>query len=412
MKYKRFFITAFIALLTIFNTSCFAFDSESLTAQSAILIDSNTGKVLFEKNMDEKLYPASTTKIMTAILTIENCDLEDIVKVNYNAISSIPAGYSTANLVTDEELTVKQLLEVLLVHSANDAANVLGMHVGGSIESFVTMMNSKAQELGCKNTNFTNTYGLHDDNHYTTARDLAIIAKYCMQNSSFRHFVSQPNCQISPTNKHEARTFVNTNNLINPSSRYYYPSAIGIKTGYTKEAGNCLISASTKDGFEAISVVLNTGSVQGARCTDSIALFDYAYENFGIKTIANKGDVLAKTVISNGTRDTKDLDIVLSKDISALCSLNDDINDIIPTVDIDSKISAPIAEGSVVGTVTYNVLNTEYTADLLAGHDVEKSNFVFIVLIIALATMVFVIFIVIIVKFTKRNKRKKRNYRF
>ena len=398
MKVKKLFIVFFSIILVFINTTCFAIDSEMLHAQSAILIDINTGKVLFEKNMDQKMYPASTTKIMTAILVIENCNLEETVTVNYNAISSIPSGYSTAGLVTDEVLTVKQLLEVLLIHSSNDAANVLGMHVGGSIESFVTMMNSKAQELGCINTHFTNTYGLHDENHYSTARDLAIIAKYCMQNESFRHFVSQPNCQIAPTNKHEARSYNNTNDLINTSSRYYYKYAIGIKTGYTKEAGNCLIAASSKDNFETIAVVLNTGTIQGARCEDSVSLFNYAYDTFGIKKIANKGDIITKTTVYNGTKDTRDLDIVLSKDIDALDFLSDNNCEITPTINLNSRILAPIAAGSVVGSVTYSVLNTDYTVDLIASHDVEKSELMIIILRIVLVAIVIIGLLVLIKK--------------
>ncbi len=402
MKTKKLFITIFSLIIVFINTTCFAIDADKLYAESAILIDSNSGKVLFEKNMNQKMYPASTTKIMTAILTIENCDLEDVVTVNYNAISSIPSGYATAELITDENLTVKQLLEVLLVHSANDAANVLGMHVGGSIESFVTMMNSKAQELGCENTHFTNTYGLHDENHYTTAKDLAIIAKYCMQNSEFRHFVSQPSCQIAPTNKHAARSFNNTNNLINTSSSFYYKYAIGIKTGYTKEAGNCLISASKKDNFETIAIVLNTGTIHGARCEDSISLFNYAYDTFGIKRIANKNDVITKATIYNGTKDTKELDIVLADDVNALDFLSDDGEELTPNINLDKNISAPIAQGSVVGTVTYNVLNSDYTVDLIASHDVEKSELTIISLRIALVVIAVIVIFLIIKKLSRK----------
>ena len=404
MKIKKVFIIIFSIVLILLNTTCFAIDADKLYAQAAILIDSNTGKVLFEKNMDQKMYPASTTKIMTAILAIENCELDDKVTVNYNAISSIPSGYSTAELITDEELTVKQLLEVLLVHSANDAANVLGMHVGGSIDSFVTMMNSKAQELECTNTNFTNTYGLHDENHYTTARDLAIIAKYCMQNSTFRHFVSQSSCQIAPTNKHAARNFTNTNNLINPSSQYYYKYAIGIKTGYTKEAGNCLISASTKDNFETICVILNTGTIHGARCEDSISLFNYAYNTFGIKKVANKNDVVTQTTIYNGTKDTKKLDIVLADDIDALNFLSDDNNEITPTINIYKNLSAPIAKGTVVGKITYSILNTDYTVDLIASHDVEKSEFMIISIRIALLGILIIALGILLFKISRKNK--------
>ena len=402
MKIKKLFILVFSIILVFINTSCFAIDSDQLYAESAILIDFNTGKVLFEKNMDQKMYPASTTKIMTAILAIENCNLDDIVTVNYNAISSIPSGYSVAELITDEKITVKQLLEVLLVHSANDAANVLAMHVGGSIDSFVTMMNSKAQELGCNNTHFTNAYGLHEENHYSTARDLAIIAKYCMNNNSFRHFVSQPNCQIAPTNKHAARSYNNTNDLVNTSSSYYYKYAIGIKTGYTKEAGNCLISASLKDGFETIAVVLNTGTTHGARCEDSISLFNYAYNTFGIKKIASKNDIVTQTVILNGTKDTKSLDIVLSEDINALSFINDENEEITPTININKNLSAPIAAGSVVGTISYNILNTDYTANLVAAHDVEKSEFMIIAIKIALGGIIVIGLIIIFSKLTRK----------
>lgn len=403
MKNKKIF-TIFLSLIFVFfNTICYALDGESLYAQAAILIDTNTGKVLFEKNMDQKMYPASITKIMTAILAIEHCNLDDVVTVNYNAISSIPSGYATAQLMTDEQITVKQLLEVLLLHSANDAANVLGMHVGGSIDSFVAMMNSKAKELDCESTNFTNTYGLHDENHYTTARDLAIIARYCMKNDSFRHFVSQTSCQIPPTNKHEAREFRNTNNLIDTSSKYYYPYATGIKTGYTKEAGNCLIASSKKDGFETISVVLNTGTVNGARCTDTIALFDYAYSNFGFKKIAKKGDVLNNISVFNGTKETQNLDVILSEDINVLTMLNEKI-DIKPTIELKENISAPLAAGSVVGTVTYDVLNSKYTADLVAAHDVQKSDFLFILLCISLASLIIIIIIFIVIVKYKKSK--------
>ena len=404
MKVKKLFVVFFSLILIFINSSCFAIDSEKLYAESAILIDFNTGKVLFEKNMDDKKYPASTTKIMTAILAIENCNLDDVVTVNYNAISSIPSGYSTAQLITDEELTVKQLLEVLLVHSANDAANVLGMHVGGSIDSFVSMMNSKAKEIGCTNTNFTNTYGLHDENHYTTARDLAIIAKYCMQNQTFRHFVAQPTCQIAPTNKHAARSFTNTNNLINTSSKFYYKYAIGIKTGYTKEAGNCLISASSRDGFETIAVVLNTGTIAGARCEDSISLFNYAYDTFGIKKIASKDDVVTQMTVYNGTRETKNLDILLSKDINALTMLSNDNSQITPTINLNKNISAPIAKGSVVGSITYNILNTDYTVDLIASHDVEKSKFLIITLKITLVIIILIVLGLLFKKILNRNK--------
>lgn len=406
MKTKKTFIIIFSFIFLCINNVCFAINDESLYAESAMLIDSNTGIILYEKNSDQRMYPASTTKIMTAILAIENCDLDDVITINYNAISSIPSGYSIAELTTDEELTVKQLLEVLLIHSANDAANVLGMHVGGSLDSFISMMNSKANEIGCTNTHFTNTYGLHDESHYTTARDLALLAKYCMQNSTFRHFVSQPKCQIAPTNNHSARTYNNTNDLIRTTSKYYYPYAIGIKTGYTKEAGNCLISASKKDNFEIISVVLNTGAVAGRRCEDSIELFNYAYNNFAIKSLAQKNDIITQINVKNGTKETKNLDVILSKDIKALIMLSENQNEITPTINLNPNISAPLAAGSKIGTISYTVLDKEYTADLLASHDVKKSELVIKTLKISLVVILLVGLLIFILKIIRKHRNK------
>ena len=167
MKCKKIFIAIIVLILILLNCS-FVFatsDEPNLISESAILIDSKTNKILYSKNSDKKMYPASTTKILTAILTLENCNLNDKVTVSDTAILDIPDGYSSANLQFGEVLTVEQLLQLLLIHSANDAANVLAEHVGGSIESFVSMLNTKIHDLGLENTHFTNSYGLHDDRY-------------------------------------------------------------------------------------------------------------------------------------------------------------------------------------------------------------------------------------------------------
>jgi D-alanyl-D-alanine carboxypeptidase len=199
IKIKKFIIS-FIILILLLPFSYSYADSETdnlnITAGAAILIDSSTGKILYSKNENEKMYPASTTKIMTAILTLENCNLDDVVTVEYEAIASIPSGYSVAALQPGEQLTVEQLLQVMMVHSANDAANVLAYYISGSIESFATLMNTKAAELGLENTHFVNPSGAHDDNHYTTAYDLAKIMQYCMKNTVFRKLAGLKSCTI------------------------------------------------------------------------------------------------------------------------------------------------------------------------------------------------------------------------
>ena len=210
MKTKKIFFTLFIILIIIINTYCYAIDVNaintntdgiSIYSESVILIDSNTGTTLYEKKSNQKMYPASTTKILTAILAIENGNLDDKTTVQYDAISGIPAGYSSAYLTEGEIISVRELLEVFLIHSANEAGNVLAEYISGSIDEFVNLMNQKATELGCMNTHFVNTNGIHNENHYTTAHDLALIARYCMKNDTFRQIVSMKSCTIPATNK-------------------------------------------------------------------------------------------------------------------------------------------------------------------------------------------------------------------
>ena len=405
MKYK----VSIVFLLVIFISNFFinyslAVDNPSLGAEAAILIEAKSGKILYEKNSEQKMYPASLTKILTAILTIENSNLNDKVVVNYNALSKIPSGYTLADLQPDEEITVENLLDVLLLHSANDAANVLAMHVGGSLDSFVSMMNSKASELGCKNTHFTNAYGLHDENHWSCAKDLAIISQYCMKNNTFRSFVSQPNAIIHATNKHDARSYNNTNDLLIKNSQYYYEGTIGIKTGYTKEAKNCLISACLKNDLEVISVVMgdeNTQVSQQNRYSDTIQLLEYAYNNFSIKKIVNKDDIITQIEISQATEDSKNLDLIAVDDIKCFVSNNYVLNNIEPKIKYSKALTAPIAKGAVIGTATYNIDGIEYKTDLIASHDVQKSEFL-ILTIRAILAIIILIIVALLLLYKKR----------
>ena len=227
MKKRKIFIILLLILLIVSRFGfVFAAEEENkipnITADAYIVIDNKTNKVLYNKNENKKMYPASTTKILTAIMTLENCDLDDTVTASYDAVMSIPEGYSIANIQIGEQLTVEQLLELLLVHSANDAANVLAEFVGGSMDSFINMMNTKINELGITNSHFTNAYGKHDENHYTTAKDLANIMQYCLKNETFRKISGKASCAISATNKYGTRSYSSTNELSIPSSSSYY----------------------------------------------------------------------------------------------------------------------------------------------------------------------------------------------
>lgn len=281
---KKIFISILFMIIIFSNTYIFA-EELNLYSPSAILIDSNSGDVLYEKNSNELMYPASTTKVLTAIIAIENCSLDEKVVASEPAITSIKSGYTNAKIQAHEKLSIEDLLYALLLKSANEAANVLAEHIGGTTENFANIMNAKAIELGCTSTHFVNANGIHAENHYTTASDLAKITRYCMQNELFRHMVATQEYSLPATEQYPSsdRILKNTNSLMDPESPYYYPSVIGGKTGFTTQAKNCMIAMSQKDGLELISIVFHAESTEdgrSARYLDTITLLEYGNHNF------------------------------------------------------------------------------------------------------------------------------------
>lgn len=409
MKLKK--IILFMSLFIIFFTSIsFGTTEIDINAEAGLLVEVSTGKVLYEKNAYKKMYPASTTKILTAILVLENCNLDDIVTVSRSALSNIPQGYVTCNLQAGEEISVKDLLYALMVPSANDAAFVLAEHVGGSVENFANMMNKKAEEIGCTGTHFVNPNGIHDDNHYTTAYDLYLMANYAMKNDTFKDIVSTTNYILPLTNKYNSndRVLTTTNDLLKKNSKnYYYKYAIGIKTGHTTEAGNCLVAESSKDDFNLISVVLNGRTNSDGlndRYIDTINLFDYGYENYIFSNIIEKNSIITSIDVSNATKDTKNLDLIADNTITALHDNSLDLNTLKPDIHLNEDISAPISIGDKIGTATYTVDNTEYTVNLLANSNVEKDISFYIIICIVGILLLF-----ISLHIMKKSKKKKNN---
>ena len=285
MQKKTRINVLFIFLLIISLCNFSYADEPTIYSQAAILVDSKDGTVIYEKNSNERMFPASTTKILTGIIAIEKCSLDEKVIASENAINSIKSGYTNANIQVGEELSIENLLYALLIKSANEAANVIAEYIAGSTDNFANIMNEKAVELGCKNTHFVNANGVHDDNHYTTASDLAIIAEYCMKNETFLKIVATESYTLPATPQYPSddRILENSNSLQIPGHRYYYPYAIGMKTGFTSQAKNCLIAASKKDDLELISIVLHaeqTEDGKSARYCDSISLLEYGYNNY------------------------------------------------------------------------------------------------------------------------------------
>lgn len=382
---------------------------KNLSSEAVLLMEASTGKVVYEKNGYEKKYPASTTKIMTAILAIEHCNLNETATASEFAINSVPSGYSTANIQIGETLSVKDLLYALMLQSANESAVILAEHVSGSQEAFANLMNEKAKELGCKNTHFINPNGIHNENHYTTAYDLALITQYAMKNQTFRDIVKTTSFTLPATTSYpsESRTYANTNNLIiydarNRPDNYYYKYATGVKTGYTSAAKNCLVASAEKNGIEYISVVLgasityeSTGSVSH-RYVDTISLFDYAFDNFSFRKLKSANNLIKTIKIENGKKDENSLDLLIASDVNSLVSLDNKSTQIDPDITLKEGLSAPITKGDIVGTISYKVEGINYTTDLIAGNDVEeyKPNkiglyiLIFLILIIAILTAV------------------------
>lgn len=413
---KNFFVCLLILLsfnfILIYNVNANEETVPNIDSPSAILMDLNTGKILYEKNIDKKMYPASLTKVMTAIITLENCDLNEVATVSYDAVMTLSSGYVTANLQIGEELTIEQLLYVLMVGSANDSAIVLAEHISGSVEEFSKLMNDKAKELGCTSTNFVNPNGAHDENHYSTARDLALISKYCMQNETFRTIVSTTSYKLPITNKYEKedRLFTTTNALLmvnnnTRSDNYYYKYATGVKTGFTTPAKNCLIASANKGNLELLTVVLGAGQNDdglSSRYLDTINLFEYGYDNYTLREVIKTGGVIQTTNVKNATRDTKKLDAVVANDISVLIKISEKDCTLLPEVYLNENLKAPIKKGDIIGTVKYTVEGIEYIEDLVANNDVKKSRFF-------INTLIIIIILVFIYLYSKSNKKKKKN---
>ena len=421
MKNKKI-IFVFIILILLIPVLSFADSSQvNVLSPSCILIDSNTGKIIYEKQSKKRMYPASTTKMMTAILALENCKLDDIVTVNYSAVSeeAVPYGYTNAHLVAGEKFTVEQLLNVLLVPSANDAANVLAEHISGSVENFSKLMNEKAKSIGCLETNFVNPSGIHNDNHYSTAYDLSLIAKYGMKNEVFRSIVCKTSCKLPPTDKYtnDDREFNTTNELLKDKKdseyNFYYEYANGIKTGYTEYANYCIASSAKKNNLELICVILgaeDSSIHESKRATDSINLFNYAFENYFEKVFLSKDTIVKQLDLSdnNQKKDEKDniLEIIPENDLSLFTTTK--IEEITPIITIYDNLKKPIIKGSIVGKIEYKIDNNHYMINLIANNNVIDSYYIqYIFDILLVFTLFFILFI-----FVKIHHKKNLKHAF
>ena len=402
-KYK-IIIASVCFFLIIFNIFKVYADSDlSVNAKAALIVEANSGKIIYEDNAEKQNYPASVTKILTAIIVLENCKLDDIATVSKSAVSSIPLGYVVAPLFEEEQLKIEDLLYALLLKSSNDAAYVLAEHVGGSVEGFSSMMNKKAQELGCKNSHFVNPNGIHNNDHYTTAYDLYLIAKYAMENEDFAKIVSTYQYTLPATNKYSKndRIMKNTNYFVNPNSKYYDENVKGIKTGTTLEAGNCLITYTKKNGFDVITVVLGAKTTE-SKFSETRKMINYMFDNYTHTLLHKKGDVVKNIEVEKATEESKNLNLVISNDINVMNNIKIDVNNIEPEILLNEDIVAPIYKGQELGIIKYKVDGIEYNAKLLAENDVVRKVY-YNEILIGIGAF-FVVLLVCALVLKKRNK--------
>lgn len=427
LKYKfTIFLTLFFLL---FNSSVnFAIEDVSIAysnsiassdfginSASGILVDATYGKVLYDKNSKDKMFPASTTKVMTAILTCENTNLNDKVTVSFWDVHSVPETYIYGNILPGEVYTVEQLLNITLIASSNDAAFALAEYIvnldnpnylkddseealksfNDSIYKFSVMMNDKAKELGCLDTNFVNPNGIHDDNHYSTAYDLALIGMYAHKNSIINNITSKLGYELKTPR--ETFEFHSTNMLMRQDSNYYYEYANGLKTGFTNLAGHCIIATAKKGDLSLLTVVLNGNYLEDGTATresDCINLFNYGFNNYEPTKLINEGDVVRTINIDNATESSKSLELVCVKTLDCLTKKGQ-IIDVTPDISLNN-VSVPISKGQVLGSIKYTVDNIEYSSDLIASHNVYSASITNIILILIIAFVILLIPVIIL----------------
>lgn len=344
-------------------------DSLNLSSKSAILMDAESGKILYEKNIDEQLPMASMTKIMSMLLIMENIEegnltYEDKVLISKNASSM---GGSQVFLQAGEEYMVNDLLKCIAISSANDAVVAMAEKISGSVDAFVNLMNTRAKELDLKNTNFTNPHGLDDENHYSSAYDMAVIARELLKHEDILKYTSIYEDYLTKPDGSQV-WLVNTNRLVR-----FYDGVDGLKTGYTTEAGYCLTATAKKSDLRLISVVMASSSAE-ERSSDTSTLLTYGFNSFKNNIIYSKDKSLGKVKVEKGK--IEEIDVYLKEDATEILSVTEKPSDYSFNIKVD-KIVSPVKAGTVVGTaeIIDNNGNIVKEAEIIVKEDIEKAGF-------------------------------------
>ncbi len=393
MKKNRFLSLLLAALLcALLVPPAAALEEPDLQCQYACLLDANYGEVLLSKGAYDKAYPASITKIMTALLVMEAIESgqlskETVLTASEEAVK-LPEDASNVGTKAGEQLSVEELLYCLLLPSANEAANILAEGVDGTVEKFVAHMNRKAGELGCRGTHFVNPNGLHDDDHYTTAYDISLYMNAALKYELFRTIIKTASHTVPATNLSKERLFYNTNGLISNINYYgyVYPRCIGGKTGRTGEAGRCLAAAAEDGDTLLISVILGSGPIQQegyeklrqGQFTESIKLLDWGFDNFHRVTITKDGEPVAKVAVTM-SRDADEVNLEARGSITRTLPKDMDLDDIeMEIIRYADSVEAPVKKGQELGVMKLSYQGEVYgMLDLVAVNSVERSELLY-----------------------------------
>ena len=384
---KKTLISIILILVFVFSSlfcipaSAYQINDYTMHHEAGMLVylGSEKDEIVYSHNADKKMYPASITMLMTALVMLDNVDDLDNTKFTYTTSANnliLGTGSVVLNLKIGEELTARDALAALLVSSCGDVAYLIAENVGGTVDQFVDMMNKKAEKIGLKGSHFTNPVGLHEEDHYMTANDVYILAKKAFQNEEIKKYASLSRANISPTNKSDERVIVTSNGLINPNSDAYYRYAGAATTGYTSEAGRCIVSLASYRGYDCLGVVLGAQTKPKRYDFADIAnMFRWGFLNFEYKTVFADTTPIEEVPISLSS-DTDHLSLCFEGGLKALLPKDADSSTLTYKVTLNqSEFEAPIKKGTVVGTAKIFYAEEEIgTVNVVAAETVKANG--------------------------------------
>ena len=418
------FLIICLILSSVTTVSAYEPSGIEITAKAAILVSLDTGEVLFEKNADEKVYPASITKIMTTLLILENEKYNPDAKIamTQDVLDLISGtGSSVSLLKAGEEVSQLDLVYMVLMASYGDCALLAALYYGGSIENFVNMMNTKASELGLSGTHYENPIGLHHEQNYTTARDTYKLTATALQNETFKEVCSSTRHTVKTSMSGE-RTISTTNFLQDNTTNYYYQYAKGVKTGYTDEAGRCLVSTASYNGYRYLCAVFGCPANEKKHFIESKELYRWAFNNCEFKKVADNSNPVAEIGV-NLSLDTDFVSLYIEKSfVSVLPKDADDSTISIVTHLVGESVDAPIKKGDVLGTA--DIIYAEEvigTVNLVSNEDVEKSTMLaalraiknffassYMKVVYVIIAAAILIFIIAVIKMNSKGSKKRK----